>query len=143
MKLTFDRRAALWILSVPPLLWLGLFFVAPLVLMAVFSFSPTSSVDLLHAWAPSLNQYAQAGSDASSMKTTATRRDGGWILNGSKNFITNATFAETTVALAISDRAAGSHGISAFIIERGTKGFSVAKKENKLGMRASDTAALE
>jgi alkylation response protein AidB-like acyl-CoA dehydrogenase len=83
-----------------------------------------------------------SGSDAISMKTTAVRRDGGWVLNGSKNFITNATFAETTVALAITDRAAGSHGISAFIIERGTKGFSVAKKENKVGMRASDTASL-
>ena len=83
-----------------------------------------------------------SGSDAISMKTTAVRRDGGWVLNGSKNFITNATFAETTVALAITDRAAGSHGISALIIERGTKGFSVAKKENKVGMRASDTAAL-
>src|SRR2546425_6940144 len=83
-----------------------------------------------------------SGSDASSMRTTAIRRDRGWVLNGSKNFITNATFAETTVALAITDRTAGSHGISAFIIERGTNGFSVGKKENKLGMRASDTAAL-
>lgn len=83
-----------------------------------------------------------SGSDASSMRTTAVRRGGGWVLNGSKNFITNATFAETTVVLAITDRAAGSHGISAFIIERGTSGFSVAKKENKVGMRASDTAAL-
>lgn len=83
-----------------------------------------------------------SGSDASSMRTTATRRGGGWVLNGSKNFITNATFAETTVVLAITDRAAGSHGISAFIVERGTEGFSVAKKENKVGMRASDTAAL-
>jgi alkylation response protein AidB-like acyl-CoA dehydrogenase len=83
-----------------------------------------------------------SGSDASSMRTTAVRRDGGWVLNGTKNFITNATFAETTVALAITDRTTGSHGISAFIIERGTKGFSVARKENKLGMRASDTAAL-
>ncbi len=83
-----------------------------------------------------------SGSDASSMRTTAVRRGNGWVLNGSKNFITNATFAETTVVLAITDRAAGSHGISAFIVERGAKGFSVAKKENKLGMRASDTAAL-
>jgi alkylation response protein AidB-like acyl-CoA dehydrogenase len=83
-----------------------------------------------------------SGSDASSMRTTAVRRDGGWVLNGSKNFITNATFAGTTVALAISDRTAGTHGISAFVIEHGTKGFSVARKENKLGMRASDTAAL-
>src|SRR5215813_10296562 len=83
-----------------------------------------------------------SGSDASSMRTTAVRRGGNWVLNGSKNFIPNATFAETTVVLAITDRTAGSHGISAFIVERGTKGFSVAKKENKLGMRASDTAAL-
>ncbi|MFP5264698.1 MAG: acyl-CoA dehydrogenase family protein [Blastocatellia bacterium] len=83
-----------------------------------------------------------SGSDASSMRTTAVRRNGGWVLNGSKNFITNATFAQTTVALAISDRTAGTHGISAFIIERGMKGFAVAKKENKVGMRASDTAAL-
>ncbi len=83
-----------------------------------------------------------SGSDASSMRTTAVRRNGGWVINGSKNFITNATFAETTVALAISDRTAGTHGISAFIIERGTPGFQVAKKENKLGMRASDTASL-
>jgi alkylation response protein AidB-like acyl-CoA dehydrogenase len=83
-----------------------------------------------------------SGSDASSMRTTAVRRNGGWVINGSKNFITNATFAETTIALAISDRTAGTHGISAFIIERGTPGFQVAKKENKLGMRASDTAAL-
>jgi hypothetical protein len=83
-----------------------------------------------------------SGSDASSMRTTAVRRNGGWVLNGSKNFITNATFAETTVALAITDRTAGTHGISAFVVERGAKGFSVAKKENKLGMRASDTAAL-
>lgn len=83
-----------------------------------------------------------SGSDASSMRTTAVRRANTWTLNGSKNFITNATFAETTVVLAITDRAAGSHGISAFIVERGTKGFSVAKKENKVGMRASDTAAL-
>jgi len=83
-----------------------------------------------------------SGSDASSMRTTAVRRAGGWVLNGSKNFITNATFAETTVVLAITDRAAGSHGISAFIVERGTEGFTVARKENKVGMRASDTAAL-
>lgn len=83
-----------------------------------------------------------SGSDASSMRTVAVKKNGGWVINGSKNFITNATFAGSTVALAITDRTAGTHGISAFIVERGTKGFSVAKKENKLGMRASDTAAL-
>jgi alkylation response protein AidB-like acyl-CoA dehydrogenase len=83
-----------------------------------------------------------SGSDASSMRTVAQRRNGRWVVNGSKNFITNASFAWVTVAMAITDRTAGTHGISAFIVERGTKGFSVAKKENKLGMRASDTASL-
>jgi alkylation response protein AidB-like acyl-CoA dehydrogenase len=83
-----------------------------------------------------------SGSDASSMRTTAVRRNGAWVLNGSKNFITNASFARTVVAIAITDRTAGTHGISAFIIDRDTKGFAVSKKENKLGMRASDTASL-
>lgn len=101
--------------------------------------APLASGEHFAAWGLT---EPSSGSDASSMRTTAVRRDRGWVLNGSKNFITNATFAETTVALAITDRTAGSHGISAFIIERGTKGFSVGKKENKLGMRASDTAAL-
>jgi alkylation response protein AidB-like acyl-CoA dehydrogenase len=101
--------------------------------------TPLARGDAFAAWGLT---EPSSGSDASSMRTTAARRRGGWVLNGSKNFITNATFAETTVVLAISDRAAGSHGISAFIVERGTKGFQVAKKENKLGMRASDTAAL-
>ena len=101
--------------------------------------TPLARGDAFAAWGLT---EPSSGSDASSMRTTAARRNGGWVINGSKNFITNATFAETTVALAITDRTAGTHGISAFIIERGTKGFSVAKKENKLGMRASDTAAL-
>ena len=101
--------------------------------------TPLARGDAFAAWGLT---EPSSGSDASSMRTTAARRNGGWLINGSKNFITNATFAETTVALAITDRTAGTHGISAFIIERGTKGFSVAKKENKLGMRASDTAAL-
>ena len=100
---------------------------------------PLAKGDSFAAWGLT---EPSSGSDASSMRTTAARRANSWALNGSKNFITNATFAETTVVLAITDRAAGSHGISAFIVERGTKGFSVAKKENKLGMRASDTAAL-
>lgn len=100
---------------------------------------PLAKGDAFAAWGLT---EPSSGSDASSMRTTAVRRANLWALNGSKNFITNATFAETTVVLAITDRAAGSHGISAFIVERGTNGFSVAKKENKLGMRASDTAAL-
>lgn len=100
---------------------------------------PLAKGDSFAAWGLT---EPSSGSDASSMRTTAIRQGNGWLLNGSKNFITNATFAETSVVLAITDRAAGSHGISAFIVERGTKGFSIAKKENKLGMRASDTAAL-
>ena len=83
-----------------------------------------------------------SGSDASSMRTVAVRKNNGWVLNGSKNFITNASFAGCSVVMAISDRAAGTHGISAFVLARDTPGFSVAKKENKLGMRASDTASL-
>jgi len=101
--------------------------------------TPLARGDAFAAWGLT---EPSSGSDASSMRTTAVRRKGGWVINGSKNFITNATFAETTVALAISDRTAGTHGISAFIVERGAKGFSIAKKENKLGMRASDTAAI-
>jgi alkylation response protein AidB-like acyl-CoA dehydrogenase len=101
--------------------------------------APLARGDSFAAWGLT---EPSSGSDASSMRTTAVRRGNSWALNGSKNFITNATFAETTVVLAITDRAAGSHGISAFIVERGTTGFSVAKKENKVGMRASDTAAL-
>ena len=101
--------------------------------------TPLAKGDYLGAWGLT---EPSSGSDASSMKTVAVRKNGGWVINGAKNFITNATFAGTTVALAITDRTAGTHGISAFIIERGTRGFSVAKKENKLGMRASDTASL-
>jgi alkylation response protein AidB-like acyl-CoA dehydrogenase len=101
--------------------------------------TPLARGDAFAAWGLT---EPSSGSDASSMRTTAVRRRQGWVLNGSKNFITNATFAETIVVLAITNRAAGSHGISAFIIERGSKGFHVAKKENKLGMRASDTASL-
>lgn len=83
-----------------------------------------------------------SGSDASSMRTTAAQKNGAWVINGSKNFITNASFAGTSIVMAITDRTAGTHGISAFIVDKGTNGFSVAKKENKLGMRASDTASL-
>jgi alkylation response protein AidB-like acyl-CoA dehydrogenase len=83
-----------------------------------------------------------AGSDASGTKSTATRRDGGWIVNGSKNFITHAIHADTCVAFAVTDRQKRSKGISAFIFEKGMKGFSPSKKENKLGLRASETASV-
>jgi alkylation response protein AidB-like acyl-CoA dehydrogenase len=83
-----------------------------------------------------------SGSDASAMRTTAVHRDGGWVLHGTKNFITHGISGDTCVVLAITDREMRSRGISAFIVERGTEGFIAGKKENKLGVRASETASL-
>ncbi len=83
-----------------------------------------------------------AGSDAAGARMTATRANGGWVLNGSKTFITNGHYADVIVALAITDKSARTHGLSAFIVEKDTKGFRPGKKENKLGLRASDTAEL-
>jgi alkylation response protein AidB-like acyl-CoA dehydrogenase len=83
-----------------------------------------------------------AGSDASGTRSTAVRRNGGWIVNGSKNFITHAIHADTCVAVASTDRSKGNKGITAFIFEKGIKGFSPSKKENKLGLRASETASV-
>ncbi|MFZ0479206.1 MAG: acyl-CoA dehydrogenase family protein [Terriglobales bacterium] len=83
-----------------------------------------------------------AGSDAGSARMTATKAKGGWILNGTKTFITNGRFADVVVVLAVTDRAAHTHGLSAFIVEKDTKGFRAGKKENKLGLRASDTSEL-
>ena len=70
------------------------------------------------------------------------RKGNGWVLNGTKTFCTNGHYADVLVALAVTDRAAHTHGLSAFIVEKGTKGFRPGKKENKLGLRASDTAEL-
>jgi alkylation response protein AidB-like acyl-CoA dehydrogenase len=83
-----------------------------------------------------------AGSDASGTRSTAVRQGGGWIVNGSKNFITHAIHADTCVAVASTDRSKGSKGITAFIFEKGMKGFAPSKKENKLGLRASETASV-
>ena len=83
-----------------------------------------------------------AGSDAGSARMTASRAKGGWVLNGSKTFITNGHYADVVVALAVTDRTARTHGLSAFVVEKNTKGFRPGKKENKLGLRASDTAEL-
>jgi alkylation response protein AidB-like acyl-CoA dehydrogenase len=85
---------------------------------------------------------AEAGSDAGGTKTTALRDGEHWVLNGSKNFITNASVAGLAVLMAVTDRTAGRHGISAFLVELSTPGIRVGKKENKLGMRASDTCTL-
>ena len=85
---------------------------------------------------------AEAGSDAAGTRSTAVLKEGGWILNGGKTFTTNAHFADVCVAMAVTDRAASQHGISAFVLEKGMAGFRVGKKENKLGMRASATGEV-
>jgi len=84
----------------------------------------------------------EAGSDAGGTRTTALRKDGGWLLNGSKTFTTNGHYADVCVGMAVTDASKKSHGISAFIIEKGTPGFRPGKKENKLGLRASDTSEV-
>jgi alkylation response protein AidB-like acyl-CoA dehydrogenase len=83
-----------------------------------------------------------SGSDAGSARMTAVRKGKNWVLNGSKTFCTNGHYADVLVVIAVTDRAAHTHGLSAFIVEKGTKGFRPGKKENKLGLRASDTAEL-
>ena len=83
-----------------------------------------------------------AGSDAGGTKTTATRGGDCWVLNGSKTFITNGRLADVAVVMAVTDKAREKKGISAFIVERGTKGFRSGKKEDKLGVRSSDTSEL-
>jgi alkylation response protein AidB-like acyl-CoA dehydrogenase len=84
-----------------------------------------------------------SGSDSGGMRTTATRTDAGWVINGSKTFITQGSVGSTYVIMANSEPARRSKGISAFILTKGMKGFSIGKKENKLGLRSSDTAALQ
>ena len=83
-----------------------------------------------------------SGSDAGGMRTTAARDGDHWVLNGGKTFITNGGLADTAVVMAVTDRGAGKKGISAFVVERGTPGFRSGKKEDKLGVRSSDTSEL-
>jgi alkylation response protein AidB-like acyl-CoA dehydrogenase len=82
-----------------------------------------------------------SGSDAGGLRTTAVRDGNDWVLNGTKNFITNATYADISVVLAVNDREA-KKGVTAFAVEMDRKGIRPGKKENKLGMRVSDTAEL-
>ena len=95
--------------------------------------------DFLGAWGLT---EPSSGSDAGSARMTAVRRGNTWVLNGNKTFITNGHYADVVVAIAVTDRTAHTHGLSAFIVEKGTKGFRPGKKENKLGLRASDTSEL-
>jgi len=83
-----------------------------------------------------------SGSDASAARTTAVRQGDRYVLNGNKTFITNGHYADVSVIIAVTDKSQGTHGLSAFIVEKGTPGFRAGKKENKLGLRASDTSEL-
>jgi alkylation response protein AidB-like acyl-CoA dehydrogenase len=83
-----------------------------------------------------------AGSDAGGTRTYAVREGDHYLLNGSKNFITHGTVGDTTVIMAVTDRDKGAKGISAFVLDKSMPGFSASKKENKVGMRASDTSSL-
>ena len=100
---------------------------------------PLAKGEKLGAW--SLTE-PEAGSDAGGTQTTAQLDGAHWILNGQKTFTTHGTYGDICVAMAATDKAAGHHGISAFIVEKGTPGFSSGKKENKLGLRASDTSTV-
>ncbi len=83
-----------------------------------------------------------SGSDAAGMRTTAVKAGACWVLNGSKTFTTHGRVGDIMVVMAVTDRAAGTKGISAFVVEKGTPGLSPGKKEDKLGMRASDTSEV-
>jgi alkylation response protein AidB-like acyl-CoA dehydrogenase len=97
------------------------------------------SGEVLGAWGLT---EAGAGSDAAAMRTTAVRRGDCWSIDGSKNFITHGRIGGVMVVMAVTDRSKGHRGISAFIVEHGTPGMTPGKKENKLGMRASDTSEV-
>ena len=83
-----------------------------------------------------------AGSDASGIRTRAVRNNSGYVINGSKQFISNASIGQTTILFAVTNPEAGKKGISAFIVSNDTPGFKVARVENKLGQKASDSCAL-
>jgi alkylation response protein AidB-like acyl-CoA dehydrogenase len=98
-----------------------------------------ASGEWLGAWA--LTEPG-SGSDAGGARTTAVKKGDRYVLNGNKTFITNGHYADVAVIIAVTDKSKGTHGLSAFLVEKGTKGFRPGKKENKLGLRASDTSEL-
>ncbi len=85
---------------------------------------------------------ATAGSDAAGTRTTAVLDGDEWVINGSKNWITSGSVADTVIITAMTDKSKGAHGISNFIVEKGTPGFTPGKSENKMGLRASITSQL-
>jgi len=100
---------------------------------------PLARGEQLAAWGLT---EASSGSDAASMRTTAVRDGDHWVITGTKQFITHGRDGDLIVAMAVTARGKGSRGISAFIVERGTPGFRAGKKEDKLGMRASETSEV-
>jgi alkylation response protein AidB-like acyl-CoA dehydrogenase len=100
---------------------------------------PLARGEKIGAW--SLTE-PEAGSDAGGTRTIANRDGDHWVINGAKTFTTNGHYADVCVAMAVTDKSKTAHGISAFIVEKGTAGFRPGKKENKLGLRASDTSEM-
>jgi hypothetical protein len=100
---------------------------------------PLASGKKIGAWALT---EPNAGSDAKGLQTTAEKRKGKWVLNGTKNFITHGTVGDIAVVMVLTNRSDPTHGITAFIVEKGTPGYRASKKEDKLGHRASDTSSL-
>ena len=101
--------------------------------------APLARGEKLGAWGLT---ESTSGSDAAGMRTTATRAGDCWVINGSKTFTTHGRVCDIMVVMAVTDRAAGTKGISAFVVEQGTPGMTPGKKEDKLGMRASDTSEV-
>ncbi len=101
--------------------------------------TPLARGEKLAAWALT---EAESGSDAAAMRTTAVRQGECWVLDGTKQFITHGRYGDTMVVMAVTDRTKGNRGISAFIVERGAPGLRAGKKEEKLGMRASETSEV-
>ena len=100
---------------------------------------PLASGESFGAWGLT---ESHAGSDSAGTRTNAIRSNGGWKVNGSKNFITHAIACNTLIAVAVTDKSKGNRGISAFVFDKSMEGFRSDKKENKLGMRASETASV-
>jgi alkylation response protein AidB-like acyl-CoA dehydrogenase len=100
---------------------------------------PLARGEKLGAWALT---EPNAGSDAAATRTMAAREGECWVLNGAKTFITHGASADVMVVMAVTDRTRGAKGISAFVVERGTPGFLAGRKEDKLGMRASETTEV-
>jgi alkylation response protein AidB-like acyl-CoA dehydrogenase len=101
--------------------------------------APLARGEMLGAWGLT---EAGAGSDAAGMRTSATRQGACWVINGSKSFCTHGRIGGVMVVIAVTDRGRGHRGVSAFVVQKGTPGMTTGKKENKLGMRASDTSEV-